>query len=252
MDYSKTHYYKFSNSTPVSQNKSTIPDFERDDMPAMYGTGMRNAQQTNQRTVNDVPATRNMETEEPTAPEYPVDENVPAEPGFGPIGPVTPALPSEEEENVPAEPGFGPIGPVTPSLPSGGTTPTPSRPSTGGTTPTPSRPSLGTGNILWSWAFLSPVFSNIASVAQARFYNVAAIQEPVDIYINGQLLVSDLDYSEYTDFLYIIPGYYTLTVYSRTNLGAPIINERVNFARNSTCLVSILGDYNSFRLQFIC
>ena len=50
----------------------------------------------------------------------------------------------------------------------------------------------------------------------------------------------------------IIPGYYTLTVYSRTNLGAPIINARVNFARNSTCLVSILGSYNSFRLQFIC
>ena len=214
MDYSKTHYYKFSNSAPASPRKSTIPDFEHDDMPAAYANNMRTAQNS-QRTTNDVPAT----------------------PGFGPVGPVTPTVPGDED--VPATPGFGPVGPVTPTVPGNSNT-TPSQPSTGGT------------NIFWSWAFLSPIFSNISAVAQARFYNVAAIQEPLDIYLNGQLIVSDLDYSEYTDYLYIIPGYYNLTVYRRTNPDVAIINARVSFARNSVCTISILGDMNGFSLQFIC
>lgn len=214
MDYSKTHYYKFSNSAPASPRKSTIPDFEHDDMPVAYANNMRTAQNS-QRTTNDVPAT----------------------PGFGPVGPVTPTVPGDED--VPATPGFGPVGPVTPTVP-GGSNNTPSQPSTGGT------------NIFWSWAFLSPIFSNISAVAQARFYNVAAIQEPLDIYLNGQLIVSDLDYSEYTDYLYIIPGYYNLTVYRRTNPDVAIINARVSFARNSVCTISILGDMNGFSLQFIC
>lgn len=76
--------------------------------------------------------------------------------------------------------------------------------------------------------------------------------EPVNIYLNGQLVVSELDHAEYTDFLYIIPGYYTLTVYRSTAPGVPILNARVNFARNSTCIVSVLGNFENFSLQFIC
>ncbi len=236
MDYSKTHYYKFSNSAPASPRKSTIPDFEHDDMPVAYANNMRTAQNS-QRTTNDVPATPGFGPVGPVTPTVPGDEDVPATPGFGPVGPVTPTVP--DDEDVPATPGFGPVGPVTPTVP-GGSNNTPSQPSTGGT------------NIFWSWAFLSPIFSNISAVAQARFYNVAAIQEPLDIYLNGQLIVSDLDYSEYTDYLYIIPGYYNLTVYRRTNPDVAIINARVSFARNSVCTISILGDMNGFSLQFIC
>lgn len=233
MDYSKTHYYKFANAAPASQTKSQIPDFERDDMPPMYGTGALSAQKEMPRRTNDVPAAPGSGPQGPATPTVP-PENMPAVPGPGPENPPTPMVPPE---NPPAAPGTGPSGLPTPGLPGGGVT-------------APGRP--GTGNILWSWAFLSPIFSNIASIAQARFYNVAAIQEPLDIYINGQLLVSDLDYGEYTDFLYIIPGYYTLSVFRRTNPNVPIISTRVNFVRNSTCLVSILGSFDNFSLQFIC
>ena len=217
MDYSKTHYYKFSNSTTTSPRKSTIPNFERDDMPATQGNSTRTAQDNSRRSNQDTSFS----------------------PGFGPDGDVMPMIPSENQDTS-FSPGFGPNGDVMPSLPSNGSVTAPSKPNT------------GNNNILWSWAFLSPIFSNISAVAQARFYNVNSLQEPLDIYMNGQLVVSDLDYSEYTDYLYIIPGYYNLTVYRRINPDVPIINARVSFARNSTCLVSILGTTNDFSLQFIC
>lgn len=213
MDYSKTHYYKYTAPTASKQVHSTIPVFEADDVPAT--------------------------------------------PGEGPAGSATPDLGANiGSENVPAAPGEGPAGTQTPSVPSnpsnqGGTM---FPPFSGGTS-TPSRPNTGTtGNIFWSYSFLSPLFTNMtmASVAQARFYNVNAMLEPVDIYLNGQLVVSDLDYSEYTDFLYIIPGYYTITIFRRTNPGVPFLNTRVNFVRNSTCMVSLIGTVDSPGLQFIC
>lgn len=210
MDYSKTHYYKYTAPTTVKQARSTIPVFE----------------------VDDVPAT----------------------PGEGPAGSATPDLGSNiGSENVPAAPGEGPAGTQTPSLPS-----TPSitfPPTSGGTTTTPSIPNTNTGNnIFWSYTWLAPLFGNssMSSVAQARFYNVNAMLEPVDIYINGQLVASDLDYSEYTDYLYIIPGYYNITVYRRTNPGYPFLSTRVNFVRNSVCTISLIGTVDSPGLQFIC
>lgn len=210
MDYSKTHYYKYTAPASPKQARSTIPVFE----------------------VDDVPAT----------------------PGEGPAGSATPDLGANiGSENVPATPGEGPAGTPTPSLPSTPSTPFP--PSSGGTTTTPSRPSTNTGsNIFWSYTWLTPIFGNssMSSVAQARFYNVNAMLEPVDIYINGQLVASDLDYSEYTDYLYIIPGYYNITIYRRTNPGYPFISTRVNFVRNSICTISLIGTVDSPGLQFIC
>ena len=210
MDYSKTHYYKYTAPNNSKQARSTIPVFEADDVPAA-----------------------------------PVE---------GPAGSATPDLNpnigSEINDSAPLVEGYLP----TPSLPSQPSTPM-FPPIGGGTTTTPSYPNTNTGNnVFWSYTWLTPIFGNssVSSVAQARFYNVNAMMEPVDIYINGQLVASDLDYSEYTDYLYIIPGYYNVTIYRRTNPGYPFIRTRVNFVRNSVCTISLIGTVDSPGLQFIC
>ena len=212
MDYSKTHYYKYTAPSTSKQARSTIPVFE----------------------VDDIPAT----------------------PGEGPAGSATPDLGANiGSENVPATPGEGPLGTQTPSLPPQQFPGPAFPPASGGTTTTPSRPNTNTGeNIFWSYTWLTPIFGNssMSSVAQARFYNVNAMLEPVDIYINGQLVASDLDYSEYTDYLYIIPGYYNITIFRRTNPGYPFISTRVNFVRNSVCTISLIGTVDTPGLQFIC
>ncbi|MBE5950326.1 MAG: DUF4397 domain-containing protein [Lachnospiraceae bacterium] len=223
MDYSKTHYYKYTTPTTPRQVRSNVPVFETDDTPAAPGMGPAGS------------ATPDLES------------NIPGngnQNGGIVGGPVT---------DVPAAPGEGPVGTPTPSLPSNpsGSITIPFPPASGSGNSGSSGTSSGS-NILWSYVWSTPLFQSLSSVAQARFYNVNSMMEPVDIYINGQLVVSDLDYSEYTDYLYIIPGYYTITIYRRTNPGFPILNTRVNFVRNSTCMVSLIGTVDSAGLQFIC
>ena len=223
MDYSKTHYYKYTSPVTQRQVRSNVPVFETDDTPAAPGTGPAGT------------ATPDLEANLP---------NNGMTNGGVVGGPVT---------DVPAAPGEGPLGPQTPSLPStpSGSITIPFPPVSGSGSSSSSGTSSGS-NILWSYVWSTPLFQSLSAVAQARFYNVNSMMEPVDIYINGQLAVSDLDYSEYTDYLYIIPGYYTITVYRRTNPGFPILNTRVNFVRNSTCMVALIGTGDSAGLQFIC
>ena len=145
----------------------------------------------------------------------------------------------------PASPGFGPIGPVTPSLPSNS-----------GNNCVSCGPGQGTipgllGTILWSWGAFPPT-ATPSSVSHVRFYNAASIREPLDIYLNGRLVVSDLDYMNYTRYLHILPGNYLLTVYRRTNPGgAPIINNRVQFQSGSYYMLTIRGGPSDYSVQLV-
>ena len=97
MDYSKTHYYKYTAPSNPKQARSTIPVFEADDVPATPGEGPAGS------ATPDLGANIG-------------SENIPASPDEGYL--PTPSLPSQ---------------PSTPSIPfppaSGGTI-TPSRPNT--------------------------------------------------------------------------------------------------------------------------
>ena len=194
---------------------------------------------------NDVPAAPGFGPEGPVTPSVPTnpaDSNVPATPGFGPSGSVTPTVPSSGM-NVPATPGFGPLGPVTPSLPSSN-----SNMGCVNCTGNIIWPNSSTG-ILWTWGTLSPFFSTTSDIAHVRFYNAAAIREPLDIYLNGRLVVSNLDYMNYTRYLHIIPGVYRLTVFRRTNPGVPIIATGVQFRGGNSYTLTILGTANSYSVQ---
>ena len=194
---------------------------------------------------NDVPAAPGFGPEGPVTPSVPTnpaDSNVPATPGFGPSGSVTPTVPSSGM-NVPATPGFGPLSPVTPSLPSSN-----SNMGCVNCTGNIIWPNSSTG-ILWTWGTLSPFFSTTSDIAHVRFYNAAAIREPLDIYLNGRLVVSNLDYMNYTRYLHIIPGVYRLTVFRRTNPGVPIIDTGVQFRGGNSYTLTILGTANSYSVQ---
>lgn len=177
-----------------------------------------------------------------------MNNSVPATPGFGSVGPVTPSLPSGTvNNNMPAAPGFGPIGPVTPTLPSGAVTI--QRPNgcvnCSGTVVRPQ------GNILWTWGVLSPFFSTSNTIAHVRFYNAAASKEPMDVYLNGRLVVSNLDYMNYTNYLHIVPGYYRLTVYSRTNPNSAVVDTGIQFRGGVSYTMTILGTTNNYSVQLI-
>lgn len=191
-------------------------------------------------------------------------DNTPASPGFGPAGSVTPSLPETGTDNTPATPGFGPAGSVTPSVPSRPSqAERPSQP----TAPTPPIFTPGNGlcincgnentsssnntGALWTWGTLAPFFSTSSEIAHLRFYNAAAIREPLDIYLNGRPVVSELDYMNYTRFLHIIPGLYRLTIYRTTNPGMPIIDTNIRINSGSSTTLVILGSANNYSVQMI-
>lgn len=183
--------------------------------------------------------------------------DTPAAPGFGPEGNVTPSLPETEADTTPAAPGFGPTGPVTPSVPSRPSQPTnpmfpPFTPGNGSCINCGGSTSSGNNTgILWTWGTLSPFFSTSAEVAHLRFYNAAAIREPLDIYLNGRLVVSELDYMSYTRFLHILPGLYRLTIYRTTNPGTPIIDNSLRINSGTSSTLAILGTSNNYSVQMI-
>ena len=145
-------------------------------------------------------------------------------------------------------PGFGPYGDVMPSLPSNNH----SSPNTGGCIncggsnwkPSPN-------GALWTWGILSPFFSTSSEIAHLRFYNAASIREPIDIYLNGRLVVSDLDYMNYTRYMHIIPGIYQLTVYRRTNPGFAIVNTNIRLRSGYSYTLAVLGTFNDFSVQML-
>ena len=177
-----------------------------------------------------------------------IGDTTPAQPGFGPLGPVTPTLPDSSASDIPASPGFGPAGDVTPSLPSNhyGSSNTGGCVNCGG-----SNWNTSPSGALWTWGILSPFFSTSSEIAHLRFYNAASIREPLDIYLNGRLVVSDLDYMNYTRYMHIIPGIYQLTVYRRTNPGFAIINTNIRLRSGYSYTLAILGTFNDFSVQMI-
>lgn len=105
--------------------------------------------------------------------------------------------------------------------------------------------------ILWTWGTF-PSTAPQSPISHVRFYNAASIREPLDIYLNGRLVVSDLDYMNYTKYLHIIPGNYLLTVYRKTTPGRiPIINNRVQFQGGVYYLLTILGGPYDYSAQLV-
>ena len=122
-----------------------------------------------------------------------------AQSGFNSQPPVILTYPDSSSDDLQVSPGFGPYGDVMPSLPSNNH----GSPNTGGCIncggsnwkPSPN-------GALWTWGILSPFFSTSSEIAHLRFYNAASIREPIDIYLNGRLVVSDLDYMNYTRYMH--------------------------------------------------
>ncbi len=179
-----------------------------------------------------------------TAAAQPAASDAAAAPGFGPAGPVTPSLPDSSTPDT-AAPGLGPAGPVMPTLPSGQTGNGGSCVSCGSIFP-----HTHTG-ILWTWGTLSPFFSTSSEISHLRFYNASSIREPLDIYLNGRIVVSDLDYMNYTRYLHIIPGVYRMTVYRGTNPGTAILDVNIRLLSGNSYTAAVLGTFGDFSVQMI-
>ncbi len=96
-----------------------------------------------------------------------------------------------------------------------------------------------------------PIISGfVTSLSYVRFLNAATNGEPIDIYVNNKLVVSNLNYGEYTEYFKTMPGTYRVVIYRTANVNTPIVNTRLTFSANTIYTAAIIGTpaFNSIQL----
>lgn len=104
-------------------------------------------------------------------------------------------------------------------------------------------------NVLWTWRLLGPAANMPSQFARVRFYNASSIREPLNIFLNSRLVLSNLDPRSASGFLFTVPGTYRLTIYRSGILANPVIDTNVTFFRNRTHLLTITGTARNARIQ---
>jgi hypothetical protein len=74
-----------------------------------------------------------------------------------------------------------------------------------------------------------------------RVLHAAPNAPSVDIYANGSLIISDLAYKEYTDYLAIPSGNYNIRVYPTGQMNTPVINTNIFVPTNTVLTIAAVG-----------
>lgn len=81
-----------------------------------------------------------------------------------------------------------------------------------------------------------------------RFLHAIPEGEDVDIYINNVPFYKGLDFTEFSPYVYVPQGDYTVTVYIEDTKENPILNEKINVNVNELVTISITGDGENIKL----
>ena len=81
-----------------------------------------------------------------------------------------------------------------------------------------------------------------------RFLHAIPEGEDVDIYINNLPFYKGLDFTEFSPYVYVPQGNYTVTVYIEDTKENPILNEKINVNVNELVTISITGDGENIKL----
>ena len=100
----------------------------------------------------------------------------------------------------------------------------------------------------WNWGTILPGIVLPLSPARVRFYN-ASVRGPIQIYVNNRLVVSNLNYLQYSRIYNVIPGRYRITVYQGNDMRLPLVDTWMNFRQNQDYTVALIRSGSNFRLQ---
>ena len=100
----------------------------------------------------------------------------------------------------------------------------------------------------WNWGTILPGIVLPLSPARVRFYN-ASVPGPIQIYVNNRLVVSNLNYLQYSRIYNVIPGRYRITVYQGNDMRSPLVDTWMSFRQNQDYTVALIRSGSNFRLQ---
>lgn len=84
-------------------------------------------------------------------------------------------------------------------------------------------------------------FRHTTPVSYVRALHASPNSPAVDIYLNDTKLVENLSYEEFTEYLSVTPGNYTVKIYPAGNTNNLILSKNVTIPPNSISTTAIVG-----------
>lgn len=75
-----------------------------------------------------------------------------------------------------------------------------------------------------------------------RVFHASPNSPPVDVYINDNLVLRELDYKEFSEYLTVMPGMYNVKVYPAGDISMPVINENLSVESNTAYTIAAIGE----------
>ncbi|NLK93818.1 MAG: DUF4397 domain-containing protein [Clostridiales bacterium] len=76
--------------------------------------------------------------------------------------------------------------------------------------------------------------------SDVRFFHAAPGAPNIDLYANGNLIISNLAFSKYTDYRKISPGKYSINIYKSGTYDDPILSTDIELLPNTTLTISLI------------
>ena len=90
--------------------------------------------------------------------------------------------------------------------------------------------------------------ANDMSMGKVRVIHTVPDAPNVDIYANDKLIISNLAYSDYTDYLSIPEGTYKISVYVAGTKDSPVLSNMITVNKNSILTVAAVGTLTDIAL----
>ena len=90
-------------------------------------------------------------------------------------------------------------------------------------------------------ALVAPAFAQGTGQAQVRVAHLAPDAPNVDVYVNGDPVLTDVPYTTVSDYLSLPAGTQQVTVYATGDTTSPVIDTPVELAAGSTYTVAAVG-----------
>ncbi len=83
--------------------------------------------------------------------------------------------------------------------------------------------------------------NNYKKNSYIRILHASPDAPPVDIYVNNNLIAKNLKYSQFTQYVSIMPGEYTIKVFPTNTKSNPVINTSLNIPANKIYTAAAIG-----------
>lgn len=84
-----------------------------------------------------------------------------------------------------------------------------------------------------------------------RVFHAVPDVQTVDVYVNGQMVFNNLEFGDFTNYIYLDKGEYNIAIYPSGKTDQPAINQMVDIPSQQIFTVAATGDLNNLSLLVI-